>query len=78
VPQDPQNQFIYHPFLKHFHRNNSIYKITIPSNGVKEEICRRMPRNFFSSNPIPAKAKKLGLLSIYKFSLGGVEYRKEE
>jgi hypothetical protein len=30
-----------------------------------------MPRNFFSSNPIPAKAKKLGLLSIYKFSLAG-------
>jgi hypothetical protein len=28
-----------------------------------------MPRNLFSSNPIPAKAKKLGLLSIYKFFL---------
>ncbi len=28
-----------------------------------------MPRNFFSIVPIPAKAKKLGLLSIYKFSL---------
>jgi hypothetical protein len=56
-------------FLKYFHRNNSIYQITTPSNRVKEEICRRMPRNFFSSNPISAKAKKLGLLSIYKFSL---------
>jgi hypothetical protein len=30
-----------------------------------------MPRNLFSSNPIPAKAKKLGLLSIYKFALVG-------
>jgi hypothetical protein len=49
--------------------NNSIYKITTPSYGVKEEICRRMPRNFFSPTPIPAKAKMLGLLSIYKFSL---------
>jgi hypothetical protein len=58
-------------FLKHFHHNNSIYKIlTTPSyGGVKEEIYRRMPRNFFSVVPIPAKAKKLGLLSIYKFSL---------
>jgi hypothetical protein len=60
---------ISHPFLKHFHGNNNIYKITTPSNGVKEEICRRMTRNLFSSNPIPAKAKKLGLLSIYKISL---------
>ncbi len=60
---------ISYPFLKHFHRNNNIYKITTPSNGVKEKICRRMPRNLFSSNPIPAKAKKLGLLSMYKFSL---------
>ena len=31
-----------------------------------EQLCRRMPRNFI---PIPAKVKKLGLLSIYKFSL---------
>jgi hypothetical protein len=29
--------------------NNSIYKITTPSYGVKEDICRRMPRKFFSS-----------------------------
>jgi hypothetical protein len=28
-----------------------------------------MPRNFLSLSPIPAKAKKLGLLSIYTFSL---------
>ncbi len=58
-------------FLKNFHRDNSIYKIlTTPSyGGVKEEIYRRMPCNFFSVVPIPAKAKKLGLLSIYKFSL---------
>jgi hypothetical protein len=27
---------IFHPFLKHFHRNNSIYKITTPSYVVKE------------------------------------------
>ncbi len=31
--------------------NNSIYKITTPSYGVKEEICRRMPRNFFFFQP---------------------------
>jgi hypothetical protein len=34
-----------------------------------------MPHNLFPSNPIPPKAKKLGLLSIYKFSLGGIDER---
>ncbi len=28
--------------------NNSIYKITTPSYRLKEDICRRMPRKFFS------------------------------
>jgi hypothetical protein len=62
--QKSTKSIISHPFLKHFHRNISIYKITTPSNRVEG-----VPSNFFSSNPIPAKAKKLGLLSIYKFSL---------
>ncbi len=47
------------PFLQHFHRSNSIYKITTPSYGVKEEICRRMPRNFFSSAQFQRKGKSL-------------------
>ncbi len=50
---------ISHPFLNHFHRNNSIYKISTPSNRGKEEICRRMPRNFFSSAQFQRKRKSL-------------------
>ncbi len=50
---------ISHPFLKYFHRNNSIYKITSPSYGVKEEICRRMPQNFSSSAQFQRKRKSL-------------------
>ncbi len=50
---------ISHPFLKSFHSNNSIYKITSPSYGVKEDICRRMPRNFFSSVQFQRKRKSL-------------------
>ena len=49
----------YHPFQEYFHRNNSIYKITSPSYGVKEEICRRMPRNFYSSTQFQRKWKSL-------------------
>ncbi len=37
-------------------RNNSIYKITTPFSGVKEEICRRMPRNFFSPTQFQGKS----------------------
>ncbi len=55
--------------LSHFHHNNSIYKITTTLQEVKEEICRRMPSNFFSTTQFQRKRKKLGLLSIYKFSL---------
>jgi hypothetical protein len=55
---------ISHPFLRRFHRNNSIYKIlTTPSYGEKDAT------QLFLFDPIPAKAKKLGLLSIYKYSL---------
>ncbi len=39
--------------------NNSIYKITTPSYGVKEDICRRMPRKFFSSSQFQRKRKSL-------------------
>ncbi len=60
-----------HPFLKHFHRKNSIYKIPTPASGVKEETAEQTAAaKLFLFAPIPAKAKKLGLLSIYKFSLG--------
>jgi hypothetical protein len=45
-------------FLKHY-CNNSIYKITTPSYGVKEEICRRMPRNFFPLSQFQRKRKSL-------------------
>ncbi len=51
-----QNQLSY-IFIKHFHRNNSIYKITTPSYRVKKEICRPMPRNFFSSTQFQRKRK---------------------
>jgi hypothetical protein len=66
---------ISHPFLKHCHRNNSIYKIlnTPPPppqtnrgtgwgsspGGGGEEICRRMPRTFFSSSQFQRKRKSL-------------------
>ncbi len=50
---------ISHPFLNHFHRNNSIYKISTPSFRGKEEICRRMPDNFFSSAQFQRKRKSL-------------------
>ena len=50
---------ISHPFLNHFHRNNSIYKISTPSYRGKEEICRRMPCNFFSSAQFQRKRKSL-------------------
>ncbi len=39
--------------------SNSIYKNTTPSYGVKEVICRRMPRNFFSSAQFQRKRKSL-------------------
>jgi hypothetical protein len=61
-----QKSIISHPFLKHFHRNNSIHKITTPSEGGN---LQTDAAQLFLFNPIPAKAKKLGLLSIYKFSL---------
>ncbi len=50
---------ISHPFLNHFHRNNSIYKISTPSYRGKEEICRWMPRNFFSLAQFQRKRKSL-------------------
>ncbi len=50
---------ISHPFLNHFHRNNSIHKISTPSYRGKEEICRLMPRNFFSSAQFQRKRKSL-------------------
>jgi hypothetical protein len=43
------------------------HKNHLPLYRVKNEICRRMPRNLFSSAQF--QRKKLGLLSIYKFSL---------
>ncbi len=53
-----QNQ-LSHLFIRHFYRNTSIYIITTPSYGVKEEICRRMPSNFFSSTQFQRKRKSL-------------------
>ncbi len=49
---------ISHPYLKYFYLNNSIYKIT-HSYGMKQEICRRMPRNSFSSTQFQRKRKSL-------------------
>ncbi len=64
-----QNQFS-HLFLKHFHRNNSIYVQNhhplLRSEGGN---LQTDAAQLFLFDPIPAKAKKLGLLSIYKFSL---------
>ncbi len=69
-------------FLKHFHRNNSIYKITTPSYGVKGEICRRMPHNFFSSAQFQRKRKSLVFFHSINFlwvqpSLSGLYFRPE-
>ncbi len=61
-----------HPFLKHFHRNNSIYKITTPLLRSEVGILQMDAAQLFRFDPIPAKAKKLGLLSIHKFSLGRI------
>jgi hypothetical protein len=58
-----------HPYLKHFHRNNSIYKITTPLLRSEGGNLPTDAAQLFRFDPIPAKAKKLGLLSIYKFSL---------
>jgi hypothetical protein len=72
------SSIIYYPFLEHFQRNNSIYKIlTTPSVVNKEgtgwgggggNLQTDAPQLFLFV-PIPAKVKKLGLLTIYKFSL---------
>ncbi len=67
-----------HPFLKHFHRNNSIYKITTPSYGVKEEICRRMPGNFFSSTQFQRKRKSLVFFQSINFLWSAVSCVWEE
>ncbi len=58
---------------KHFHRNNSIYKITTPLLRSEGGILQTDAAQLFRFDPIPAKAKKLGLLSIYKFSLPSPE-----
>jgi hypothetical protein len=58
-----------HPFLKNFHRNNSIYKITTPLLRSEGGNLQTDAVQLFRFDPIPAKAKKLGLLSSYKFSL---------
>ncbi len=50
---------ISHLFLNHYHRNNSIYKISTSSYRGKEEICRRMLRNFFSLAQFQRKRKSL-------------------
>ncbi len=63
-----QNQ-LSHLFLKHFHRNSSIYKITTPLLRSEGGNLQTDASQLFLFDPIPAKAKKLGLLSIYKFSL---------
>ncbi len=48
---------ISHPFLKHFHHKNSIYKITTPSYEVKEEICRQSHATF-SLRPNSSESEK--------------------
>jgi hypothetical protein len=63
---------ISHPFLKHFHYNNSIYKITTPLLWSEGGNLQTDAAQLFLFDPIPAKVKKLGLLSIYKFSLIGI------
>jgi hypothetical protein len=61
---------ISHLFLNHFHHNNSIYKISTPSYIQREGgNLQTDATQLFLFGPIPAKEKKLGLLSIYKFSL---------
>jgi hypothetical protein len=60
---------ISNPFLKHFHYNNSIYKITTPLLWSEGGNLQTDAAQLFLFDPIPAKAKKLGLLSNYKFSL---------
>ena len=57
------------PFLNHFHHNNSIYKITTPLQWSEGGNLQTDAAQLFLFDPIPAKVKKLGLLSIYKFSL---------
>jgi hypothetical protein len=46
-----------HPFLKHFHRKNSIYKITTPAYGVKEETADGC-RETFSLRPNSSESEK--------------------
>ncbi len=60
---------ISHPFQNYFHRNNSIYKISTPLLQREGGNLQTDATQLFLFGPIPAKAKKLGLLSIYKFSL---------
>jgi hypothetical protein len=48
---------------------NSIYKTTTPLLRSEGGILQTDAAQLFRFDPIPAKAKKLGLLSIYKFSL---------
>ncbi len=63
------HKIISHPFLQHFHRNNSIYKISTPLLRSEGGNLQTDAAKLFLFGPIPAKVKKLGLLSIYKFSL---------
>ncbi len=52
--------------------NNSIYKITTPCYGVEEEICRRMPRKFFSSTQFQWKRKSLVFFQSINFLWCGI------
>jgi hypothetical protein len=63
------HKIISHPFLEYFHRNNSIYKITTPLLWSEGGNLQTDAAQLLLFDPIPAKVKKLGLLSIYKFSL---------
>ncbi len=49
----------------------SIYKITTPSYGVKEDICRQMPRKFFSSTKFQRKRKSLVFFQSINFLCRG-------
>ncbi len=61
---------ISHSFLNHLHCNNSIYKISTPLLQREGGTLQTDATQLFLFGSIPAKAKKLGLLSIYKSSLG--------
>jgi hypothetical protein len=63
-------------FLKHFHRNNSIYQITTPSNSLQQSEggnLQTVAAQLFLFKPNSSESEKAwsSLLSIYKFSLGG-------